>query len=111
MLYQIGDVVYAYVPFEDGRGVKPRPVIILKLVPENSRYVIAECYSDKDHYDRSKGILVKEGTELFAEMGFKCDTFITMNIKAIYEKNIISKWGVYPHINEFLESVRRFQRG
>lgn len=111
MLYNIGDVIFAYIPYEDGTGTKPRPVIVLKLLPENLKYLIAECYSDKEHYDRSKGTLIKEGTELFKEMGLDCSSFITMSIKAIYEKNVIEKWGEYKRITELLEKIRRFQRG
>lgn len=106
MKYNVGDVVYAPVPFEDGKGVKARPVVILKIIPENKRYVFAECYSDKEHYDRTKGVLIKEGTEVFNEMGLKETSFITNSIKAIYEVYIIEKWGVYNNIDALKERLK-----
>jgi hypothetical protein len=106
MAYCIGDVVLAKVLYEDGTGVKTRPTVILKVVPkENSenRYVVAECYSDKEHYDRSKGVLIKKGTVDYESMCLDQDTFITQSIKAVFEKMIIKKLGTYPRIDWLMQ--------
>ncbi len=107
MKYSVGDVIYVPVPFEDGSGTKPRPVIILKQIPEKLRYVVAECYSDKEHYPKNFGIiLVKENTSLYTEMGINCNTFITSSIKAVYEVYVIKKLGVYKNINSLMDRLR-----
>jgi hypothetical protein len=98
MKYVDGDVLIAHVPYEDGTGLKIRPVIVLKIIPEKERYVIAECYSDKENYGKNFGILIKQGTQLYNELGFDKDTFITSSIKAIYEKVVIKKIGHYNDI-------------
>ncbi len=103
-----GDVVFAHVPFEDGTGTKKRPVVILRVIKKNpeTRYVVAECYSDKEHYGKNKGILIKEGTEDFISMGIKENTFITDSIKGIYHRMIIKQFGTFPRIEWLKEKLR-----
>lgn len=107
MNYVIGDVVLAYVPFEDGKGVKVRPALILNVNNEKGIYVIAECYSDKETYDRSKGVLIKETSQEYGEMGLDKETFITPSIKAIFERMVIKKLGFYSKIEAFKNRYRK----
>lgn len=106
MKFHEGDVVLAHITFADGTGTKPRPVIILRCIPESFKYIVAECYSDKEHYGRDFGILIKQGSAIFQEMGLRCNSFITRNISAIFEKNIIEKWGVYKQIDVLKDKLR-----
>lgn len=106
MAYSEGSVLLAWIAYEDGTGVKQRPVIVLKAIPDLDRYVIAECYSDKDHYSKSFGTLVKCGTELHNEMGLDVDTFITSSVKAIFGKMIIKLLGHYKHIEQLKIKLR-----
>jgi hypothetical protein len=107
MKYSVGDVIYVPVAFEDGTGTKPRPVIILRQIPEKLRYVVAECYSDKEHYDKNFGVLlIKENTQIYNEMGLTCDTFITSSVKAVFEIYVIKKLGVYKNIASLMDRIR-----
>jgi len=107
MDYAIGDVVIAYLLFEDGKGGKWRPAIIFHHNKEKGFYVVAECYSDKEHYDGKKGILIKEDTDIFREMGLDVDSFITPSIKAVYERLVRKKIGVYLGVEELKNKYRK----
>lgn len=99
-LYQTGDVVLAPILYSTEEGSKLRPVIILREVSP-CNYLVIECNSLKPKHHHRKGIIVRSTDTEFYQTGFKEDTFINFESKAILlQKYLKRKIGTYIFIDE-----------
>jgi hypothetical protein len=77
--YKRGDVVWGWALFSDGIGVKPRPLIVLKVNEDLCKYFLVECSSLKDKHYKMKGVIIKEDHAEYGNLGFDENTFINFS--------------------------------
>lgn len=88
---QPGDVIWALFPYQDRNASKPRPCLVVKVLPDGDYACAAmKITSQLKRAEDNPGYNVKPGTPEFESMGLKKESYIEYNrIENIASRDIL----------------------
>jgi mRNA interferase MazF len=112
-----GDVILVPLPQADGQR-KPRPAIILKIIPPFGDFLVCGVSTQLRQQVRGLDELILRTDKDFAESGLQIDSLIRVGILAVYmQQQVIGDIGeisselhhcLLKQLAEFLISTKRF---
>jgi mRNA interferase MazF len=111
-----GDVILVPLPQADGQH-KPRPAIILKIIPPFGDFLVCGVSTQLRQQVRGLDELILRTDKDFVESGLKMDSLIRVGFLAIYtQQQVIGDigeisaerhWRLLKQLSEFLVSTKR----